>query len=432
MNDDQLKKIKNFSVVDLEKDNTFQEINELVEKYYREIYIGESVELWYFLYKIIDKDKNLSKKYETILNKLAWISFASLPYSNIEKLVKNNLILAIKLEFNILNKIKELFSLHFNDIKDLRLILLKNIKENIERIGSVELEISNEDKKFTSTVKNWLIDYDRFSVIEKRKEKLAILEYISSNENIRNLSKPQRKILKSILEVYDFLRFFKKEVDLLNNNELKKNSAHSEITKKIFISKEKDKKVFVPEETGKQKIDNKEEKKSVEKLLEFYKFFEKDLKSINNNIESLEKYQNNPDGLFKKFNEDLQEGNRDSLLSLMVFICQNKLLDKFLKENEKLLAEFKKYLSFKLSDDIIKNIMNKSASPETVSLYLQFLLFKKIKLSPKNAGLFGMHLANIFKTIGQDKYFPIVYGDVNLEQFVWREVVEENGLVKFK
>ena len=116
----------------------------------------------------------------------------------------------------------------------------------------------------------------------------------------------------------------------------------------------------------------------------------------------------------------------------MVFICQNKLLDKFLKENKTLLVEFKKNLSFKLSDDIIKNIMSKSTSPETVSLYLQFLLFKKIKLSPKNAGLFGMHLANIFKTIGQDKYFPIVYGDVNLEQFVWREVVEENGLVKFK
>ena len=89
-------------------------------------------------------------------------------------------------------------------------------------------------------------------------------------------------------------------------------------------------------------------------------------------------------------------------------------------------------MKVKLSDDIIKTIINKSTSSETVSLYLQFLLFKKLKLSPKNSGLFGMHLANIFKKIGQEKYFPIVYGDLNLERFPWREVIEENGLSKFK
>jgi hypothetical protein len=441
MIDEELKKIKNISVVDLEKDVFFEKIDKLTNKYYEENYIGDASELWYFLDQLISESSSINndnsyilQKYQLILDKLAWISFSFLPSLEMGKLFKTKLIFGVNLEINVIEEIKSLFSLYTSSRKRIRKNLLNNIKENIESVGSDELKISSEDNRFIPTVKNWLIDYDRFSVIEKRKDRMAILDYINSNENVKNLSKDQRLVLRSVLELYDFLRFFDITTDLLKNK-------YQSSAKALPHSKQKDnklhsnKKVFKPKEVTSENIKDsspKEDKKIIEVLLESYQAFELDLKNIDSFIKDCEKYQNNPDGLFKKFNQDLLAEDRDNLLAALVFVCQNKLLDKFLQENKELLTEFKKYLSFKLSDDVIKSIIKKSTSPETVSLYLQFLLFKKIKLSSKNAGLFGMHLANIFKRTDQEKYFPIVYGDLNLEQFVWREVIEENGLVKFK
>ena len=248
--------------------------------------------------------------------------------------------------------------------------------------------------------------------------------FLFENEN-RELMRLERGVFSKIED-----SVLKDTYDLYNEVQKKTGGELYNSDKKI--DKEPVKKVFETPTKEQAQVEKVEEKKSVEKLLESYKAFEIDLKSMDVIIKELERYKNNPNGLFEKFNQDLEKENRDSLLATLVFICQNKLLDKFLKENENLLIEFKKYLSFKLSDDVVKSIINKSTSLETVSLYLQFLLFKKIKLSAKNAGLFGMHLANILKQNGQEKYFPMVYGDVNLEQFVWREVIEENGLVKFK
>lgn len=207
-------------------------------------------------------------------------------------------------------------------------------------------------------------------------------------------------------------------------------------------------KVFVPEKTIGDSLSKKEPEEKhietreiassassisrVEKLLQEYKNFELNLKRIKDLVSGLGVYKNDLDSLFLEFENNLKANQKDKSWAIIMFICENKLLNLFFKDNKNLLLEFKKYLSLKFSEDIIENIVKRSTNPETVSLYLQFLLNNKMKLSMRSSGLFGMHLANIFKKIGQDKYFPIVYGDVNLEQFVWREVVEENGVVKFK
>ena len=423
----------------------------------------------------------MSTDYSTILNKSSFSLHEDMiikaKFIALYRLEGDEVINLISTKFNYINEIEGYSILDkidfflkinyhfFNDRNEFKEKLRNVLSESKTNISSKEIFIN--DEKVNSSIANWLKDFRNSYLENGFLDVLKVGEYIASAENIKSLSKKEKQRVETLIKLYAHLkldsnhegmeesfliknkngelgRFERGIFTKIEDNVLKETyDLYAEAIgedPKIRIKKDEQKlspeKVFIPEEItekDKKEVSKKEEQKSIEKLLASYQAFEIDLKSIESTIEDLGKYKNTPENLFSKFNNDLQKNkNRDNLLSTLVFVCQNKLLDKFLKENEELLLEFKKYLSFKLSDDIIKSIMNKSTSPETVSLYLQFLLFKKIKLSPKNAGLFGMHLANIFKKIGQDKYFPIVYGDVNLEQFVWREVIEDNGLVKFK
>jgi hypothetical protein len=449
---------------------------EIIEKALKEIILTDNHYNAFLFFTKLEKLLNttfvntLSKEelslYEDMIIKAKFVGLYRLDEKEVIDLInaKFNYISKIR-DYDILDKIDFFLTSNFyffDDRNEWKKKMRDVLSESNTEITEKEIDLNNE--KVKPSITNWLNDFRTNYLEEGFLDVLKISEYISNSKNLRNLSEEEKKKVEILIKLYAHLKldsnkegmeesFLMKDEEgnlgrlekgsfrKLDENLLKETYAlYEEITGEKIQDENKiskshsNKKVFIPEEETKEDVKEVEDnKKSVEKLLESYKSFEMDLKGIEPIIKGLEKYQNNPDGLFIKFNKDLeQEDSRDNLLSAVVFICQNKLLDKFLQENEKLLIEFKKYLSFKLSDDIIKSILNKSTSPETVSLYLQFLLFKKIKLSPKNAGLFGMHLANIFKKIGQDKYFPIVYGDVNLEQFVWREVIEENGLVKFK
>ncbi len=410
--------------------------------------------------------------YEDMIIKAKFIALYRLEKDKVIELINTKFNYINEIEgYDILEKINFFLKTNvhfFNDRNEFKEKLRNALSESKTRISSKNIFINKEE--VDSNISSWLRDFRNSYLENGFLDALKISEYITSAQNFKSLSEKEKERVETLIKLYahlkldsnnegmeesflirdkdgDLGRFEKGVFTKIEDNVLKetydlytqaigvdpreKTEENKLSPEKVFIPQEEDLKKTPTE--GLDKGEKKEEQKSIEKLLASYQTFEIDLKSIESIIDSLEKYKNNPEGLFSKFNNDLQKNeNRDNLLATLVFVCQNKLLDKFLKENKELLLEFKKYLSFKLSDDIIKSIIDKSTSPETVSLYLQFLLFKKIKLSPKNAGLFGMHLANIFKKIGQDKYFPIVYGDVNLEQFVWREVIEDNGLVKFK
>ena len=426
------------------------------------------------------EDSNLSSdlsnkhlwKYKKMIKQAKFVSLYKQDEEEILDLINNhfNDIFNIKF-YDISDKIDDFLSINKFIIKErdeFKEKLRKSLLDNKKKITKEEIKIGEE--KVFSSINNWLRDFRDSFTEEGFKDSLNITKYISENKNFLALNKKEQKKVKTLFNLYAHLKILSSspegieehisietedgEPAIIVNGRIEKipqavidifNEVQRKTGGKLYHPPQKEissgnqpaKKVFTPPETevDDKKVKNispKRDQKAINRLLESYKKFEMDLISLNANLKSLEKYKNNPDGILNKFNQDLEVENRDNLLADLIFICENKLLDKFFKDSKELLNEFKKDLRVKLSEDIINNIIEKSTSPETVSLYLQFLLFKKLNLSPKNSGLFGMHLANIFKKIGQEKYFPIVYGDLNLERFVWREVIEENGLVKFK
>jgi len=421
MIDYKLEKIKKISISDLENEVIFEEINQLADEYCKDNYIGESGELLNFLNKLITKSKDsyILDKYQPILDKLAWVYFGFLGKSDLKKLLESKLLLGINLEINFMDKISTLFYLNVSNIVELRRILLDSLKNNLEHLGKDVLII--ESREEIPAVKNWLIDYDEFIDIEKGGENIDLVNYLNANDNVKKLNKQDRNILVKILEVYNYLRF-----GLSVQSEVKENNLLRKPVK--LPGKESVKRVFKPSEIAEDIKPKKKQASAIEKLLQDYQKFEADLSKIGFLRKEFERYNKEIDKLSQRF----KTSKKGEALAVLIFICQNKLLNLFFLDNQDLLSKFKKYLSQKFSSDLINNIIENSTKAETVSLYLQFLLNEELKLSAKDSGLMGMHLANIFKKNGQKSYFPIVYGDTNLERFVWREVVEEAGEIKFK
>jgi len=420
--------------------------------------------------------KNLSRKnflkYKKMIRQAKFIGLYKQDEEEIIDLINKHFNDIFKIKFyDISDKIDDFLSINKFVIKErdeFKEKLRKSLLDNKKKITKEEIKIGEE--KVYPSISNWLRDFRDSFTEEGFRDFLNITKYVSENKNFLALDKREQKKVKTLFNLYAHLKIPSSspegieehisietedgEPAIIVNGRIEKipqavidifNEVQRKTGGKLYHPPKKEissgsqsiKKVFTPPETEVddkkgQSLPPQKDQKAITRLLESYKKFEMDLISLGVNLKSLEKYKNNPDGILNKFNQDLEVENRDNLLADLIFICENKLLDKFFKDSKELLNEFKKDLRVKLSEDIINNIIEKSTSPETVSLYLQFLLFKKLNLSPKNSGLFGMHLANIFKKIGQEKYFPIVYGDLNLERFVWREVIEENGLVKFK
>ena len=427
MIDYKLEKIKKISISDLENEVIFEEINQLTNEYCKDHYIGEAGELWLFLNKLISavntKDSNLYifKKYQPILDKLAWVYFGFLNKSDIKKLFENKLLLGVNLEINFIYKINTLFYLNISNIIELRRALLDSLKNNLEHLGENTLIIG--DKEETPTIKSWLVDYNEFIDIEKGGGNINLVNYLNTNDNVKKLNKQDRNILVKILETYNFLRFGPSTQPKIRGNSLPDKAI------KLFEKEKKPtKKVFKPLKTEEDIKVKEKQTPAIEKLLKDYRKFEADLSRIDFLKEEFEKYNKDVDKLSKKF----KTSKKGEAITVLIFICQNKLLNLFFLDNQDLLSGFKKYLSQNFSPDLINNIIENSTKAETVSLYLQFLLNEKLKLPSKDSGLIGMHLANIFKKNGQKSYFPIVYGDTNLEQFIWREIIEEAGEVRFK
>ena len=356
--------------------------------------------------------------------------------------------------YDILKKIDQYLVINYYMLPDrdkfkdkFRQILL----DSKVKITDKNIIINGQD--IIPSISNWLKDFRGEFTENGFLDKMKLNQYLLESDNIANLTNVEKYKVKTLLNLYSKLKIkssspegieetipIKKdngEFGFIKNGQFQKASQeiiniYNQIQKldRKKVSKGTSQKVFTPEDNDVYEKDievEKYEKESIEKLLESYRNFEKNLSSTKNLSKQFEKYKNDIDKLSSEFETSLNQGNKDKAWAIILFVCENELLNLFFKENTSLILEFKKYLSSRFHEDIIDNIIQKSDSPETVSLYLQFLLNNKLKFSIKSSGLFGMHLANIFKKIGKEKYFPIVYGDLNLEQFVWIDIVEEAG-----
>lgn len=288
------------------------------------------------------------------------------------------------------------------------------------------------DKEFSingrldkSSIANWIKNYIAEVGIDKYND-LALSKFVIDSKNAKNLDQKDKDLLYKILKTYLNIKFFPEIFDDVPEDQWSIIPAT-----KIIETKKAVNKVFVQPTPVKIPEPVIKKQNPAEALLVEYKSFEKSISNTKNDLLLFEKYKNNLDEFYGEFDEMIRSKDKQKLISAVAFIVKNKLINIFIKNNKNLFIEFKKSLLLKFDEDIVTSISNNLDSIETVSLYLQFL-FTRFALTPRETGLYGMYIANIFKKSGQEKYFPIVYGDINLGQFLFRDVVEIAGKLKLK
>lgn len=393
------------------------------------------------------------KKYEEMVLQAKFISLYKLEDNELLDLFNNHFNIIFKISFyNLIDKIEHflIVNKYFLEERDeFKEKIRKSLLDNKIKITTDEIKIN--EQKVLPTIANWLKDFRNEFTENGFEDPVKINEYLINNNNINKLSKKDKKRIELLLSLYSRLKLSSQDPQGMEENlfiedkdgnigTLRKGNFEKIPQSVIDLynqvkdigaqpaGKSNQQKVFTPSKTEEDIKLKEKQTPAIEKLLADYQKFEADLSKIDFLRAEFEKYNKDVDKLSQRF----KTSKKGEAIAVLIFICQNKLLNLFFLDNQDLLLEFKKYLSQKFSPDLVENIVKNSTQAEMVSLYLQFLLNEKLKLYSKDSGLIGMHLANIFKKNGQKSYFPIVYGDTNLEQFVWRDIIEEAGEIKFK
>lgn len=296
------------------------------------------------------------------------------------------------------------------------------IYKNSEQITDKNIKLESGD--VSATASNWIKDYIEKNTIEKFDD-IAFSSYILDSENTRNLSEDERKIVKRLLQFYLNIKFY---LQIFTGVEREKWAIFP-----IEIQEEtKKRKVFVPESV-KEQIQKIPEKKvsGMDVLLNAYKNFELAFKNLETQVIKDLKLKKSTD-LDEEFLNFINTNKGREAMVVLSYVCGNNLINIFFKDNKILQQEFKKFLDARLSEDLVNNVMATFGTATSISLFLQFLLIEKVRLIPKDVGLFGMYLANVFKKSKQEKYFPIVYGDVNSGMFVFRDIKDVAGKLQMK
>ncbi len=391
-----------------------------------------------------------------------YLAISRLQEDDVLDLISNHFNVVFEIDnYDILARMNDLLTNYENldDRDELKAKIKTALRESNLKITTPSLNIGNIQED--PTISNWL-KYFRGQFTEGGFiDALNITKFINSDKNFFALPDKEKNKIEILLNFYrklsissfdpmgmenDFiiedesgeLYYFNKgeftklgikkdiETEIINDNtddisnNIDINRSVSAVNK-VFVQPTP---VKIPEPVVKKQ-------NPAEALLVEYKSFEKSISNTKNDLLLFEKYKNNLDEFYGEFDEMIRSKDKQKLISAVVFIAKNKLINIFIKNNKNLFIEFKKSLLLKFDEDIVTSISNNLDSIETVSLYLQFL-FTRFALTPRETGLYGMYIANIFKKSGQEKYFPIVYGDINLGQFLFRDVVEIAGKLKLK
>lgn len=135
--------------------------------------------------------------------RLNYLRMNSLDIDHLISIVKESILEAYKIpNFELEQKLGDYFDLleYTKPQVDFIYKLKAAIEQNQELLGDQKITVTG--KAVPPTIANWLQDYQSL-VVGGNQDALGELKYINTGPNLKILTIPQRKILQSILKIYD-------------------------------------------------------------------------------------------------------------------------------------------------------------------------------------------------------------------------------------
>ena len=108
----------------------------------------------------------------------------------------------------------------------------------------------------------------------------------------------------------------------------------------------------------------------------------------------------------------------EELIAGLMILAQDNALERAITD-AKICELFLAHLKSKNQPDLLEGFRLTPTMPKFMTMFLQWVLQEKGKLSENDAAQIGARIANMLKKRGNEKYSRIAYLDAKTQQFRW-------------
>lgn len=340
--------------------------------------------------------------------------------AELRELFQRHFLVTVKNEINILGLINDWMVgyLMTRSIAEDFDVVIQGIRGNEEKIGDAPI-IREDGREVEQTIHNWLIEFDVMTPsADMPRGALEEGTFLSQNQNAKKLSTEDRALLRKVIEIFDSLLFPGihevqavvahdaipvapltppgRERHELPRRPLAPPIAREPIPSSVVPVIPRSATVPVPTDTDRvKKIDAARARLRETGKEAVILFF--DLLS-------------HPQGMTPATPEELTAG--------LMILAQDNALERAITD-AKIHELFVAYLRTKNAPDLLEGFRLTPTMPKFMSLFFQWVLQEKGKLSENDAAHIGARIASMLKKRGNEKYARIAYLDAASGQFKW-------------
>lgn len=195
------------------KDEQFREIvRRLVSEAVRCNQVRDALELIHRL-RLVENlklsDPQTYNFYHRLIILLKFVSFMSRRQKTAISLLTESVVFALRANVEVVNNLKDYLEVYEGEIgtnKEMRRELVYALENNKEKIGEQLLTIA-ERGQAAPTLENWLKKYNESQHLIAERTKFNQINFLNTESSARLLTNEDKRILSSLLEMYDMLLF---------------------------------------------------------------------------------------------------------------------------------------------------------------------------------------------------------------------------------
>lgn len=277
-----------------------------------------------------------------------------------------------------------------------RQLVSNYLQQNEEKLGDYSIQAGAGGTQQSSTLGNWIKDYERYFPSFTVHSSLERLKYLNEGVNSKKLNQVDKARLTRILEAYDFVRF------------------------PVIALKEMGRGAMLERTPSPPAAVQPVKSLSAKDLLANV---EAEFTAAAQQIRS--QTEEDPQKLIRIFYDNLfpvpgVSYDRRKVVGSLALLASSGMLIRILTEPSPIKKAFVQYLQEEKEPKDLEGFNLAPISPLSVGKFLKFVLMRRLKMGDTEAAQIAVHISNILKSAGKTEYMGMAYYDQEGESFKWK------------
>ncbi|MFA5358342.1 MAG: hypothetical protein WC310_00790 [Patescibacteria group bacterium] len=394
-------------------------------------------------------------EYNKILNKLRLVAFASLDWNEALSFLKNNFLVALEnkefidLTDKIRSKLVTVPTLEERD--NYRMRLRRALTQNGERITFKPLKVGDQTQD--PTVANWLKLYLGSLGVELV-NRVTYQGWLSQEQNIQQLTEEEKERIKYLFEVYEELKLSSVSVEgceetfvidedtdtplVLYRGKIESALPPQEdidLLKKIeAVLSGKPVSLSAPTGAPSQPAVISAPIPAVAKPAtsaidrdEIIRKYEGDVKENRSIEDRMTQFTKTTGGKQRELANSLNllltgaAPDKLDIIAILYILAKKNAMEDLIKDDDRFYKLVEQDLTRRGGKQQLNDFKMYPTAPQSIRYFLEVLLQHKLRLSEGEAAKWGLHIVNILKKSGNEKYGKIAYFDLEAGDFRWQK-----------